>query len=160
MKKCTGCKKIKAESMFWIDRRYSRPMSQCRECKGEKTKQWVAGNPSKYSEWYHKHRDKELERHLIKKYGISMDDYNAMLMSQNGLCAICGKNSPTHRRMDVDHCHTTGKVRGILCTSCNRMLGHSGDKIDVLKSAIKYLSYRKSPRGSSKRVCKEKPNDK
>lgn len=78
--------------------------------------------------------------HLKRTYGITVDEYEAMLESQGGVCAICGGTEKIEGRlMAVDHCHTTGAIRGILCSNCNRSIGLLGDNIDILKSAIKYL---------------------
>jgi len=70
-----------------------------------------------------------------------------MLELQNGVCAICGQvesdvNHKTQevRGMAVDHCHDSGKIRGLLCRSCNTLLGNAKDNIDILKRAIDYLS--------------------
>lgn len=70
-------------------------------------------------------------------YGLSTDMYMSMLASQEDKCKICGEhmNEP-----HVDHSHTTGKVRGLLCTRCNVMLGMALDNTKTLASAIKYLS--------------------
>jgi hypothetical protein len=77
---------------------------------------------------------------LKNKYNITRDDYNEMLFNQKGCCAICDKHHTEHRRaLSVDHCHTTGKVRGLLCDECNHMLGKVKDNITILKNAIKYL---------------------
>lgn len=84
---------------------------------------------------------------LKKKYGITLEDYNDMLKSQNYTCMICGKRE-THKHnisskyvdLAVDHCHETGKVRGLLCTYCNVGLGAFKDDKDLLEKAIKYLN--------------------
>lgn len=69
-----------------------------------------------------------------------MDDFNKLINIQNSSCAICSKPiEALRRRMNIDHCHETNKVRGILCTGCNTGLGHLGDNIDGLKKAIAYL---------------------
>lgn len=70
-------------------------------------------------------------------YGIDLDDHEAMLREQRGVCAICEDDPETG--LVVDHCHTSGKVRGLLCHSCNIMLGLAKDNINTLLSAIKYL---------------------
>lgn len=77
------------------------------------------------------------DRHYRQKYGITLDDYNKMLENQGGRCAICGSISGA---LFVDHCHKTGRVRGLLCCSCNTGIGLLKDNIDVLTNAIKYLS--------------------
>jgi hypothetical protein len=80
---------------------------------------------------------------LRARYGLTVEQYNEMLQSQNGVCAICGGINPEGRNLCVDHNHITGKFRGLLCTTCNVALGgfkaDSGDGIDILLSAISYL---------------------
>jgi hypothetical protein len=77
-----------------------------------------------------------------------MGDYDSMLVKQEGKCAICGTSNPvgegnTTKRLTfafaVDHCHATGKVRGLLCNPCNRGIGFLKDDVDLLAKAIKYL---------------------
>lgn len=77
-------------------------------------------------------------------YGISIDDYYAMLTMQEGCCAICDTHvSHTGKsKLFIDHCHTTGKVRGLLCQHCNFVLGQAKDNINVLENAILYLKER------------------
>ena len=80
---------------------------------------------------------------LKKKYGFSIEEYNLLLKKQKDKCAICGskKNKIANRsRLEVDHCHKTGKIRGLLCSSCNRSLGLLGENVRILKRAIIYLS--------------------
>jgi len=82
---------------------------------------------------------------LKKAYGISLDEYNELLSKQNGKCAICsvdnnGKYRNKSRAFAVDHCHTTGKIRGLLCSDCNIGIGLLKDNTDLLQSAIKYLN--------------------
>jgi hypothetical protein len=77
---------------------------------------------------------------LRKNYNLSLSDWNKMFEKQNGCCAICHLHqSKLPSRLCVDHCHTTGKVRGLLCTSCNMGLGHFRDDETILESAINYL---------------------
>ena len=76
-------------------------------------------------------------RNLMRRYGITPMQYDRM--AKNG-CQICGtKSCGTGKRLAVDHNHETGKVRGILCTSCNNGLGRFNDRADLLQSAIDYL---------------------
>ncbi len=83
--------------------------------------------------------------YMLKHYGITLTDYNTILESQNGCCAICGVEEiaqremwPT-RRMPVDHDHKADKVRGILCHNCNVGLGHFRDDPKLLMAAAEYL---------------------
>lgn len=84
------------------------------------------------------------ERRLLNVYGITSADYHSMLDAQGGVCAICkspeskSKNGNTIL-LSVDHCHKTGKIRGILCNRCNTSLGKFEDSIEILQSCIDYL---------------------
>jgi Uri superfamily endonuclease len=77
---------------------------------------------------------------LLKKFGINYDQYNQILEDQNNVCAICNNLDRNGRSLAVDHCHTTNKVRGLLCTDCNTALGLFKDNKDLLDSAIMYLN--------------------
>lgn len=77
--------------------------------------------------------------HLQNRYGITVEQYKEMFEKQGGLCAICGKPEQIHANLSVDHCHISGKVRGLLCTNCNRAIGLLGDNKDILRKAIEYL---------------------
>lgn len=77
---------------------------------------------------------------LRKRYGITLKDYNRMLSEQDYGCKICGKSEKENgRKLAVDHCHATGKVRGILCTHCNSGLGYFQDNQNRMQAAIHYL---------------------
>ena len=76
---------------------------------------------------------------LKRRLGLSLDGYNALVQNQNNLCAICHGPETFNGSLSVDHSHDTGKVRGLLCTNCNRGLGHFKDSLLYLKSAIEYL---------------------
>ena len=70
-------------------------------------------------------------------YGISAEQYEALLTAQGGVCATCKKKD--RKRLAVDHCHDTRTVRGQLCTKCNMGLGYFDDDIERLRAAIAYL---------------------
>ena len=80
-------------------------------------------------------------KHLKLRYGVSEKDYEKMLEEQGGVCKVCGKFElrSKSKYMVVDHCHTTGDVRGILCHKCNTALGLFNDDVDIMKKAIEYL---------------------
>jgi len=98
----------------------------CRLCKLQYTREWKAANPDSWKR---------------NTYGITQEEYLEMLKKQNDSCAIChtktagGKNNVWH----IDHNHTTGKVRGLLCWACNSGLGQFRDNVQSLTAAIKYL---------------------
>ena len=73
----------------------------------------------------------------LQKYNLGLEEYDQMLESQNGQCAICGKRQ--HKKLFVDHNHKTGKVRGLLCNNCNFGIGQFQDDFNLLLSAIEYL---------------------
>jgi hypothetical protein len=77
---------------------------------------------------------------LQKYYNMTLDDYDAMLKTQNNQCVICGKTPEENgKRLCVDHDHETGAVRGLLCDKCNTGLGFFRDSIDLVSRAKKYL---------------------
>lgn len=79
------------------------------------------------------------ERNLRKNFGVTTEEYDAILTHQGGVCAICG-TAPRKKRLAVDHDHKTGKIRGLLCTQCNhRVLGGAKDDVNILRGAVKYL---------------------
>ena len=76
---------------------------------------------------------------IKKKYGITDDEYHLLNESQNYVCAICKKSDGRGARLAIDHCHETGKIRGLLCRTCNVAIGYLNDDITLLESAISYL---------------------
>jgi hypothetical protein len=95
------------------------------EDKIEYQRQWRELNPN----WW------------LKRYGISLEDYNQILETQNGVCSICATDEPggLHKKFQVDHDHSTGEVRGLLCCKCNRGLGYFSDNPLTLAKASSYL---------------------
>jgi hypothetical protein len=91
--------------------------------------------------WRDKNKGKiDHRKHNIKKkYGISMDEWNALFISQGSRCAICSSEQHKSTNWHTDHCHTTGIIRGILCGPCNTGLGKLGDSADRVFRAFEYL---------------------
>jgi endogenous inhibitor of DNA gyrase (YacG/DUF329 family) len=77
---------------------------------------------------------------LQHKYGISSEQKEEMLQKQGYKCAVCETTKPTKFGWHVDHCHTTNKIRGILCQFCNQLLGMAKDDVSILQQSIKYLN--------------------
>jgi len=147
-KKCSKCQQIKPLTEFHKNR--TTKDQRRRECKAchcadvkrsdstpqerERRKQyfkaWKASNPAKIA---------ALSRActLKRKYGITPSQYNAMLAAQGGVCAIC-RDRPA-KRLCVDHCHVSGKVRGLLCAKHNKALGLFGDNVTLLRLAAEYV---------------------
>lgn len=96
---------------------------------------WVARNRESV-------RQVKRENSYKRQYGISIADYNRMFALQNGRCAVCG-STDSKRKSDphfvVDHCHATGKIRGLLCVPCNSAIGMLGDSEQILLNVINYL---------------------
>lgn len=97
--------------------------------------------------------DRQRTANIKSKYKLSLEDLNNILEKQDHKCAICKipvfrVDSPKHTNntMVIDHCHTTNIVRGVLCSKCNRGLGHFNDDFKLITQAIKYLR-RNSKRG-------------
>jgi hypothetical protein len=96
---------------------------------------------NKYArDWRKANPEKVKNSELKKMFGITLEEYNSLRESQGYSCAICGKSEEdTHSDLAVDHCHVSGKIRGLLCASCNMALGLLKDDKQLLQSAIKYL---------------------
>lgn len=75
----------------------------------------------------------------LAKFGISIEQYEAMIEAQEGLCAICRKVCSMKSMLSIDHDHITGHVRGLLCGKCNTGIGLLGDRVDGLRRALAYL---------------------
>jgi hypothetical protein len=86
----------------------------------------------------------ERRRHLKRSYGLTEEDVSQMISAQGGACAICQTTEEPARGWNIDHCHATGDVRGILCINCNMMLGMANDRPEVLAAAIEYLAISRS----------------
>ena len=101
-----------------------------------------------YMREYRKRRPRNVRDTMLKRtYGITLAQWEGMYADQNGVCAIChtceAEKSARYANMCVDHCHDTGKVRGLLCNSCNRALGLMQDNIDSVARMVDYLRQAK-----------------
>ena len=84
-----------------------------------------------------------LKSYQIKKYNLTIEDFKNLLEKQQGKCYICKGSSMPNKNLAIDHCHETGKVRGLLCHMCNRGLGYFKDNVNLLHDAINYLNMNK-----------------
>ena len=95
-----------------------------------------------------KNPDRDVNKTLLNKYGITLEQYEELFKKQGGVCALCKKPETVRRnkktdggeRLAVDHCHDTGLVRGLLCFKCNTAIGALGDTQEAALKAMKYLS--------------------
>lgn len=143
MKTCRICKIEKELDRFYKDStRKDGYDTKCSEC----AKELQANRPLelKRKAWRkadNKRKGKRHEYHLSRTYGLTEEDYEKMLHSQGYACKICKTEEPNgkHKRFVVDHCHVTGKVRGLLCDRCNQGIGKLYDNPDIVYKAYKYL---------------------
>lgn len=103
----------------------------------------VLFTPEEAQDRQRRQRRASARRHSLKKYNLTVDAYRLILEAQGGVCAICGRRpeeaTSRYESLAVDHCHSTGRVRGLLCVQCNRALGMFQDSRHVLLRAIDYL---------------------
>lgn len=146
---CTKCKQIKDRDQFpnarYRGKSYTNgprggKSSHCKTCNNDRSKKWAQKNKQRVT-------INARKRHLMTKFGITLEDYNTMLERQGHKCFTCGcgVDSPRVKQKNfcVDHDHKTGKVRKILCDSCNLILGNANDSISLLEKCIKYLEMHK-----------------
>jgi hypothetical protein len=122
LKWCSDCENYRPLEMFPKGGAY---------CKPHKSKRGKAA--------YAANKRKIRESTVQRRYGLSAEDYKALLHAQGGACAICRGELKGDRDTHVDHCHDTGLVRGILCSRCNTGLGQFEDAPERLRAAIDYL---------------------
>lgn len=137
-KRCACCGEIKPTTEFAKKKHREKWgfYSYCNNCKQKKHKDYYRNNEEK-CKLLARNRD-------LKKYGITLEDQERMLIEQGGKCKICGREilmfgESKHTTAHVDHDHSTGKVRGLLCQECNTGLGKFRDNTEYLANAIKYL---------------------
>jgi len=165
-KKCTKCHSLLPVDSFYSKNTKAGTatvVSRCKTCTLEDAKEKYHNDPTPLSEdelarsrAYHAANkdvrnararearaadpDRERNRKLIQRFGITLDEYNIMHDSQDGLCKICGNPEELDRRLAVDHNHETGKVRGLLCFKCNVILGHiESTGIAMIAKVLDYL---------------------
>jgi len=90
-------------------------------------------------EWQRRHPGYNKSRILKRVYGVTLDDFNAMVVAQGGRCAICEREPSGPRGLHIDHDHGTGAIRGLLCNNCNNGLGRFQDNPETLMAAAEYL---------------------
>lgn len=143
-KTCRKCGVTKTLADFSLSRRATPTgcevyRSDCKPCCSARALRWFADNPERTLE-------ANRRRNLRVNYGLSLDDYQALLRKQGNVCAVCGDDEPNAHgrtgkkfRLSVDHCHKTGAIRGLLCQRCNRAIGLLRDDPVLLRRAISYL---------------------
>lgn len=131
MKTCARCSEIKVNSDFNKAKANKDGLSSyCRPCGKEASREYRTTNKVTIAK-------KDREKHLLRKYNLTTEDYEDLLKLQNGMCA----NLDCLISIDlvVDHCHYTGTVRGILCSKCNVAIGLAANDPDILRGLANYL---------------------
>ena len=122
-KACSKCKVQLPYSNFHqykSGKREGKYWSECKECRYARLKEWRVKNPEAYKDNYYRGR-------LKYSYNLTPETLEQMKVDQNFQCKICDRV----KRLAVDHCHTTGKVRGLLCFHCNSLLGHIENSVKM-----------------------------
>ena len=136
---CHRCQLDKTEDNFRPVSRYYAAREKslwCKTCANEYQRNYIKLdrkiNPDKYAA--------QKRRARLKNYGLSDDKFIEIVSAQNGLCAICKGPPPLDRPLFVDHSHSTGNIRGLLCRRCNTLIGLAEDNCSILGEAITYLT--------------------
>lgn len=155
-KKCSKCFEMKFLYEFHKDKgQASGKRPDCRDCQKEyhlankEHRNAQCRNYNKvnnivlkeyYKNKYAKNKIKYNNARIKNMYGITLEDYTKMFEEQCGSCAICKRSQNEFKKaLHIDHCHTTGKVRGLLCHNCNTFIGHAKENISILSNGISYL---------------------
>ena len=145
LKQCSKCKELKEDFEFYKSSQSKDGLfSFCKSCTKIQQQKYREGNReallAKARIYDAKHKNMHRNAQLKGRYGFSLEEHDIMLEEQNGCCAICQRSiANLPRPPSVDHDHETGKVRGLLCQSCNSGLANFKDNIESLKFAIEYL---------------------
>lgn len=147
-KHCGKCKQWKPLTDFPVDKaRHDGRHPWCKECTRSYHRARRAADPKAYSTYMARYRSRPEYEHqrragALAQYGITPEDYDALLEKQGGVCAICGghqRRKIRRRYFAVDHDHLTGAVRGLLCDHCNSAIGLLGDDPARCRQAAEYL---------------------
>jgi hypothetical protein len=133
-KACNRCRVVKSIELFARDcKKLDGRRTQCKGCRREDARRYSATHRSA-------HPESKASAKLKNLYGLEGSRYSEMLRAQRGCCAICARSAETFlKRLAVDHCHITDRVRGLLCFDCNVGLGKFKDCPKQLATAITYL---------------------
>jgi len=144
---CTKCKEEKPLEMYPKSKMHKDGRRRhCRVCVNAANKERYK-NPEirermKQStvSWHRKNPDAWKQAYLLRTYNITLSEYEELLAKQGGVCALCRTSETISRgTLAVDHCHETGKIRGLLCFKCNTGIGALGDSVEGLERALSYL---------------------
>ena len=144
---CAECGALKPADAF--HRESSRPTGRnrrCKECRNARNRALVARDPARRAETMQRWQRRNPERyaaakraHALRRYGLTLAEYDRLLATQDGLCAVCRLPESPGWELAVDHDHASGLVRGLLCRRCNVGLGLLRDDPAVVEAAARYL---------------------
>lgn len=130
-KECYACGSTLPFSRYGPDdRRYDGLRGDCRDCHNRKSRDTRRKHLKRM-------RDYDKKTYYQKNYGISKEEYESMVSERGGKCQIC--NTIPDKKLRVDHCHSSGKIRDLLCHNCNTALGHVKDNPEIIKSMLAYI---------------------
>lgn len=140
IKQCTQCKKFLSDDKF-SSRKYItkegivrfHKRSECRYCSNKSNLERFYSNVNTFNA-----HQKAKFKYQCKKYGITVEQYTELLHEQNNKCYTCGIE-PKDFRLNIDHCHKTGKIRKLLCHKCNHALGNANDDPNLLRKLAEYV---------------------
>lgn len=139
VKRCSTCKQTKEIKNFWKNTRYlDGYMGVCKSCRNS-AKRKQREDPEYRNKENRKRRETRGTTRWVNikaKYGLTEEDYNLIITDQKDKCLICEEEL---KEPHIDHCHTTGRVRGVLCSRCNTGLGKFKDSVQMLEKAKQYL---------------------
>ena len=141
MKICNTCKETKPlEEFSFANKVKGTRKNKCKKCTKLYFQQYKESNHDAIKEKWRNaskkyHTTEKRRNKTLRQYGLTEQLYNEMFDKQNGTCLLC----PSTATLVVDHCHKTGKIRGLLCNNCNLGLGMFKDDISALENAVKYL---------------------
>ena len=131
-KQCTSCGQIKPVTQFY--KRKSRRDGEglvptCKPCTIKRNRERYHANPNEIN-----------DRRAAKTYGTTLEHIQQMRTNADGICQCCGLPGEGHyKRLVIDHCHSTGKIRGLICAKCNTVLGLVKDRIEVLQNLQTFI---------------------
>lgn len=156
---CRKCGESKPIKDFYRHKDYpGGRKTYCKKCENRMVTEWRRKHPEKSrklaNDSYHRRKHlpemiAKLRRKNLAIYGITIEHYEAMLESQNGVCAICEETEPgktplgKEKMLAVDHDHDTGEVRGLLCSRCNQAIGGMRESEKLIKRMLKYLRHHR-----------------
>lgn len=154
LRTCRKCGEEKTLNFFAKSKRHKDGYrNECKTCYNDYHKKRRNENPElaqkirdAQTRWRIANPEADRRKYLLRKFNITLEEYNELLDKQGGVCAICGDEERVIRRaksgkemLAVDHCHDTGKIRGLLCFKCNTGIGALGDSVEGLERALSYL---------------------